>query len=150
MVLLTKPKSGIIYIHDVYMIIYKISSPYLQFCKVDEQGFLFFPFSGTCDCQSALFWFVLGLSCEFLDFWTYKLHYLVEVVLEPVLEFLVVAATLIRSPLPECFGEAVKYCGLSPCNFVLEIPFVGPEEVEVDFVFFEPPAASGDPAHVYG
>ncbi len=103
-----------LYINDDYMIIYKISSPKLQFSKVDGQSLLFFPFSGTSHCQSAFTWLVLGLGPEFFYLGTHKLHYLIEVILEPVLKLLVVAAALIRGPFSEGLGEAVKYCRLSP------------------------------------
>lgn len=61
-----------------------------------------------------------------------------------------VGTALVRGSFPQGLGEAIEDGRLSPRNLVFEVLLIVPQELKVDLVFFEGPAASGDSAHING
>ena len=70
---------------------------------------------------------------------------LVEVVVELVLQFLVVTATLIGRAFPECLRKAIEDCELATHGLGTEVFPVVLEELKVDFGLSDGPGSRCDP-----
>ena len=129
-------------------------SPNGQLHHINDQALilLFLHSASSCWTQSSqcLSLLILGsLLSLLLDLASHEIHNKVDIVLKTVLQFLVVTTTLVRSPLLQGFRESIENGGTTTRNLILEVFLVVFQEVKVDFVFLEDPAASGDATHVH-
>jgi hypothetical protein len=68
------------------------------------------------------------------NFTTDELDDVIDVVLEPVLKFLVVGTALVGGSFPQGLGETIEDCRFPPRNLIFEVLLIVPQELKVDLV----------------
>ena len=123
-------------------------SPVEEMVELDDDSPLVFVGQLVCSDQIGIFTLHLLKRVALLPLYLplHESYDFFDIVFEPVLQFLVVAAALVGRSFVQLFGESVEDNSF-PAQFLgAEILGVFLQKLEVDFIFLEGPASVGYPA----
>ena len=129
-------------------------SPHHNFLQIDLQRLVVFEIEGASgrwlQRLVGLEGLVLSLQHLLGNLALHEVQYLLDVVVETVLQLLVMASALVRGSFPQGLRQSIENCRFPPRNLIFKILLVGLKKIKIDPVLFQSPTSSGDPFHVHG